>query len=140
MGYSMKSEQVLPPKSAQAASFACQMSLHARTRAQQRGINGDVLNCLLHYGRHEHDHMGCELVMFDDVSLEEVAKREPRALWRKADEARSLYAVVDSNGMVVTTGHRFRRVIRDKSLSSNRPGRSRSPQVLNASFNSLRFQ
>jgi hypothetical protein len=43
-----------------------------------------------------------------------------------------LYAVVDSTGVVITAGHRFRRVPRDLSLSSFRPGRSRSPRALNS--------
>jgi hypothetical protein len=42
--------------------------------------------------------------------------------------ARSIYAVVDVDGSVVTTGHRYRRVLRDLSLSSFRPGRSRKPR------------
>lgn len=121
-----------------AANTACLLTIHAGIRAQQRGIDRSVLDCLLQYGRHEHDHMGCEVVMFDEGSLAEVARREPRGLWCKADEARSLYAVVNSDGMVVTTGHRFRRVLRDKSLSSNRPGRSRRPRILHASFNRFR--
>ena len=82
--------------------------------------------------------MGCEVVTFDDETLDEVARREPRALWREVAEARSVYAIVNSDGSVVTTGHRFRKVLRDRSLSSNRPGRSRRPRILHASFNRLR--
>ncbi|MCZ7560359.1 MAG: hypothetical protein M5U30_10140 [Burkholderiaceae bacterium] len=32
------------------------------------------------------------------------------------------------DGRVITTGHRWRRVIRDRSLASLRPGRSRRPR------------
>lgn len=124
-------EQQAPPPS-------CLLTVHAGIRAQQRGVNLSVLACLLKYGRHEHDHMGCEVVTFDGDSLAEVARRESRDLKCKADGARSLYAVVDSDGRVVTTGFRFRRVLRDRSLSSNRPGRSRRPGVLPASFNRTR--
>lgn len=116
----------------------CLLTAHAGIRAQQRGVDLSVLACLLKYGRHEHDHMGCAVVTFDGDSLAEVARRESRNLRCKADGARSLYAVVDSDGIVVTTGFRFRRVLRDRSLSSNRPGRSRRPGVLHASFNRTR--
>ena len=120
------------------AKLTLPLTVHAVTRAQQRGVNRTVLDCLLQYGRHEHDHMGCEVVTFDDETLDEVALREPRALWREVAEARSVYAIVNSDGSVVTTGHRFRKVLRDRSLSSNRPGRSRRPRILHASFNRLR--
>ena len=113
-------------------AFPLLLTTHAGVRAQQRGVDRSVLACLLQYGKHEHDHMGCEVVTFDDGILDEVARRESRALSIRVAAARSLYAVVDSNGKVVTTGHRFRRVLRDRSLSSNRPGRSRRPEILHA--------
>lgn len=131
-------QDVLSMGQGQTANMAYPLTIHAGIRAQQRGVDWSVLNCLLQYGRHDHDHMGCEVVMFDGGSLAEVARRESHGLWCKADEARSLYAVVNSDGMVVTTGHRFRRVLRDRSLSSNRPGRSRRPRILHASFNRFR--
>ena len=112
---------------------------HAVIRAQQRGVDRSVLNCLLQYGRHERDHRGCEVVTFDDGNLDEVSRLEPRALWRKVSEARSVYAIVDSDGSVVTTGHRFRKVLRDRSLSSNLPGRSRRARTLHASANRHRY-
>lgn len=108
------------------------MTAHAVIRAQQRGIEPAALSLLLQYGRREHDHAGCEVVIFDDSALEAIARFESRSSWRKASEARTLYAVTNSDGDVVTTGHRYRRVIRDKSLSAYRPGRSRRPHVLHA--------
>ena len=68
-----------------------------------------------------------EIVTFDHAALDEVARREPRPTWRKAVEASSLYAVLGPDGVVITTGHRYRRVVRDRSLASLRPGRSRRP-------------
>ena len=120
---------------AQTSRLSNPLTVHAAIRAQQRGVNRSVLDCLLQYGRHEHDHMGCEVVTFDDETLGEVARREPHTVWLEVIEARSIYAVVASDGSVVTTGHRFRRMLRDRSLSSNRPGRSRRPRILHASSN-----
>ena len=114
------------------------MTKHAGIRVQQRGVNRDVLDCLLTYGRHEPDHKGCEVVTFDGKALEDLSRYEPRVLKAKASDSRNLYAVVDSDGLVITAGHRFRRVPRDLSLSSLRPGRSRSPRVLNSHVNPFR--
>jgi hypothetical protein len=108
------------------------MTKHAGIRVQQRGVNRDVLDCLLAYGRHEPDHKGCRIVTFDGKSLNDLARHEPRALKTKAIDSRNVYAVADSEGVVITAGHRFRRVPRDLSLSSLRPGRSRSLRVVNA--------
>lgn len=114
------------------------MTKHARIRVQQRGVNRDVLDSLLAYGRHEPDHKGCHVVTFDGKALDDLARFEPKAINAKATGARNLYAVVDSDGVVVTAGHRFRRVPRDLSLSSLRPGRSRSPRAINAASNPFR--
>jgi hypothetical protein len=107
------------------------LTKHAGIRAQQRGVNREVLSCLLAYGRHEPDHKGCHIVTFDSKSLSDMARYEPRNLKTKTSEHRNVYAVVDSEGVVITAGHRFRRVPRDLSLSSLHPGRSRSPRVVN---------
>lgn len=108
------------------------MTPHALVRAQQRGIEMEALSLLLQYGHREHDHAGCQVATFNDAALEAIARFEPYALWRKASEARTLYAVINSDGGVVTAGHRYRRVIRDKSLSAYRTGRSRRPHVLHS--------
>lgn len=111
------------------------MTTHARIRVQQRGVNRDMLDCLLAYGRHEPDHKGCHVVTFDGKALEDLARFEPKEVKAKATGARNLYAVVDADGVVVTAGHRFRRVPRDLSLSSLRPGRSRRPRAINSANN-----
>ncbi len=92
-----------------------------------RLVDLEVLGCLLNYGRREHDHRGAEIVSFDRAALDRVVRHEPRATWRKAHEASTLYAVLGSDGCVITTGHRWRRVIRDRSLASRRPGCGRRP-------------
>ena len=114
------------------------LTKHAGIRVQQRGVDRNVLDCLLAYGRHEPDHKGCQVVTFDGRALDDLARYEPRELNTKATGSRNLYAVVDSEGTVVTAGHRFRRVPRDLSLSAYRPGRSRSPRSLNSSSNPYR--
>jgi hypothetical protein len=114
------------------------MTKHAGIRIKQRGVNRELLDCLLAYGRHEPDHRGCHVVTFDGKALEDLSRFEPRELNAKATGNRNLYAVVDADGVVVTAGHRFRRVPRDLSLSSFRPGRSRSPRAMNTAGNPFR--
>ena len=45
-----------------------QLTEHARSRLQQRGIPALVLDCLLAYGRKVHDHRGGEVIFFDHHS------------------------------------------------------------------------
>lgn len=111
-------------------TISASVTPHAAVRMQQRGLSREVLDCLLRYGRREHDHHGCEVAIFDESALLTVARNESVFLWRKAVASRSVYAVIDSDGRVVTAGHRFRRVQRDRSISSYRPSRSRRPRSL----------
>lgn len=99
---------------------------HAEVRQQQRGIRRDVLDCLVAYGRREHDHSHCEIVYFDSKAIERVKKEEGHQAAVLASDHRDVYAVIDSDGCVVTTGHRFRRILRDKSQSNFRASRHRS--------------
>lgn len=124
----MRSNEAVSSHSVDSAAWQIMLTPHAEIRMQQRGVDRQVLECLLLYGRREFDHFGCEIAYFDDAGLEKTARCEPRRVWLKAVESRHLYAVVNSNGEVVTTGHRYRRVQRDRSLSSYRPGRTRSPR------------
>ena len=98
---------------------------HARVRARQRSVELRVLDCLIAYGHHEHDHRGAVVVVFDRFGLACIERFEPADLSREVNESRNLYAVVDSYGCVVTTGYRYRRVVRDMSLSNLRPRRRR---------------
>ena len=104
------------------------LTSHAEVRMQQRGVERELLECLLEYGEREYDHKGCEIVFLTDSCLDAIARYERHPLWVRMVAARSLYAVVDTDGCVVTAGHHYRRVQRDLSLSSLRPGRSRKPR------------
>lgn len=114
------------------------LSNHALLRMQQRGVRAGTLNWLLSYGQHYPDHKGCSVVTFDDDVLDELSTTETAPLKGLGAGARKLYAVVNSDGLVVTTGHRFRRIPRDLSLSAYRPGRSRSPKAQHNAVNAHR--
>lgn len=99
------------------------MTHHARARLRQRGIGLDVLDCLLRYGREQHDHRGATIVVFDRKALEAMRRVEAPGVAQAAQNSRRIYAVVGSDGQVLTAGHRVKRVIRDHGLSNVRPRR-----------------
>lgn len=101
-----------------------ELSRHARVRAQQRGIKGNMLECLLAFGHKEHDHLGGIVVTFDGSALARASRAMGPEVGARLEQARSLYAVVDVQGQVITTGHRYRRIIRDRGLSHFRSEKS----------------
>jgi hypothetical protein len=78
---------------------------HARMRMQQRGIRAATLQALLDFGRVRPAGGGRRIVFFD--------KRSRARLERAAAEAGRVaksYAIVESDGTIVTVGHRTRRI------------------------------
>ena len=73
---------------------------HARARMQQRGIPLAAIEALLDDGRSAPAGRGCEVLFFDKAA-------------RKGGRFRRTYAVLRSDGAVLTVGHRYRRVPRD---------------------------
>lgn len=66
-----------------------QMTRHATARMQQRGIRLDAVEALLDNGRTWRAPGGCDIVVF-----------------------RKKYAILGSDGTVVTVGHRYKRILR----------------------------
>jgi len=82
---------------------------HARVRMQQRGIAPAVVERLLAYGETAHDHRGGTIYYFSKAALRR--GRSP-ALQRILEERRKVYAVVSQEHVVVTVGHRTKRIPR----------------------------
>lgn len=108
------------------------MTPHAQIRLRQRGIRADVLECLVAYGRREHDHAQCEIVYFDSKAIQRVQREIGAQISQVIHENRDVYAVLNSDGHIVTTGHRFRRILRDKSQSNYRTRSRRSFRAVQA--------
>jgi hypothetical protein len=70
---------------------------HARTRMQQRGIPPAAIEALLDDGRSAPAGRGCEVLFFDKAA-------------RKGGRLARTYAVLGSDGAVITVGHRYRRL------------------------------
>ena len=89
------------------------LSRHARARMQQRGISAAALDALLDFGSFERAGSGRDIVFFDRKARERLARAAavPPA---EADRVCNSYAIVESNGTVITVGHRYRRIARGR--------------------------
>jgi hypothetical protein len=84
---------------------------HAAARMQQRGIRAQALEALLDYGHVVHDHHGGQILFFDKKARARLAK-ENAAAARETERLSRTYAILGSDGAVITVGHRFRRISR----------------------------
>jgi hypothetical protein len=87
------------------------LSPHAQARMQQRAISAEALERLLDFGTVRHLARDKEIVFFDKKAKQRLA-RSDRALAREAERLVRTYAVLGGNGIVVTVGHRYRRIQR----------------------------
>jgi hypothetical protein len=88
-------------------------SHHARARMQQRGISAATVEALLDFGREVHVDRGRDLVFFDKRARARLAKANPAAA-AEADRITKSYAILGSDGTVITVGHRYRRIARGR--------------------------
>jgi hypothetical protein len=85
---------------------------HARLRMQQRGIRPEAVEALLDFGRARYLHKdGREVVFFDKRAKARLGRQRPDAL-REAERLVRTHAVMGPDGVVITVGHRYRRVPR----------------------------
>lgn len=80
-----------------------------------------MLAHLLQYGRRAHDHLGGQIVLSDEQALNRLSRDEPAPAIQAVRDRRDVCAVVSGDGCLVTVGHRYKRVMRDKSLVNKRP-------------------
>lgn len=78
---------------------------------QQRGIRAEALEALLDFGRTAHVDRGREIVFFDKAARARLARHNPLAA-KEAERLRRTYAILGSDGTVITVGHRYRRIPR----------------------------
>ena len=88
------------------------LTQHARLRMQQRGIPRQAIDYVLAYGRVSHDHHGGCVVWLDKRCKARLGREEGRQVVRKLDKHLNAYAVIDPDGVVMTVGHRYRRIWR----------------------------
>lgn len=89
------------------------MTHHAARRVQQRGIHGEVLPLLMHFGAHQYDKHGAKLVYLTHRSKERIRRSVGSIAFRRIQPALDIYAVVGQDGAVITVGHRTHRINRN---------------------------
>ena len=93
----------------------CEMSIthHAARRLQQSGIHEDVLPLLMRFGAYEYDKRGAKLFYLTHKGRERLRKDVGGARFGRLESLLDVYAVVDTDGTVVTVGHRTHRINRN---------------------------
>ena len=86
---------------------------HARTRIQQRGIPEAVVESLLDFGRETYNHRGGLVVYFNRRAREGVRQACGKEIYKRMEAHLDAYAVVGHSGNIVTVGHRTRRIKRN---------------------------
>ena len=87
------------------------LSPHARARMQQRAISAEALDRLLDFGRVQRLARDKDIVFFDKRARARLARADAKAA-REAERLFRTYAILGGNGVVVTVGHRYRRIQR----------------------------
>lgn len=91
---------------------------HAGKRLQQRGIRPDTIDFLLAYGAVEFDHNGACIYYLDKRGRRRLERDLGEDAARRAETLDGIYAVVRTDGAVVTAGHRRRRIYHDRKRGS----------------------
>lgn len=85
---------------------------HAVTRMQQRGIKAEAVNIVLVCGAEKHDHRSATIRYFDKQSRQYLHDRFGPVQLKRIERQLDAYAVVDEEGLVLTVGHRTKRIDR----------------------------
>ena len=86
------------------------LTRHAQTRMQQRAIRPEVLERLLEFGREAFDHNGGVVLYFDKAARRRLTRIAPGA--KDLERLARCYAILSTNGDILTVGHRFRKINR----------------------------
>ncbi len=97
---------------------------HAGKRLQQRGIRPKTVDVLLAYGTVEFDHCGACIYYLDKRGRRRLESDWGHDGARQAESLDGIYAVVSTEGTVVTVGHLRRRVFHDRKRGSHPRKRS----------------
>jgi len=85
---------------------------HAQIRAQQRGVPPLILEWLITYGSAEPDQRGAEIRYFDHAARRRLSRAVGHKVVDLLGKLLDMYAVMSNDGVVITTGHRFKRISR----------------------------
>lgn len=85
-------------------------SRHAVTRAQQRGIPPLIVEWLIAYGEEQPANRGARVVYFTKRSRKRIAQDNGDLIVRRLLGLLNAYAVIASDGQLITCGHRIKKI------------------------------
>ena len=88
------------------------LTQHAACRMQQRGIKPETIGILFKCGAKEHDHRGTAILYFDKLARQRLRHHYGLELYKRIEGQLDAYAVLDKGGVIVTVGHRTKRINR----------------------------
>lgn len=98
--------------------LALHLTQHAEKRLQQRGIRPEAVDLLMSFGTVEVDHNGACNYYIDKCSRRRVENQLGGQGLRQLEAIGQLYLVVNTDGEVITVGHRQRRIYHDRKPGS----------------------
>lgn len=88
------------------------VSSHAQTRMQQRGVTPILLDLLDAYGATEYDHRGAAMRYFNKAARRRLQHAEGKDVYRAVEAKLNVYAIVARDGCLITVGRRDHRINR----------------------------
>jgi len=86
------------------------VSQHAKIRMQQRAISEDMLESLLDFGQVKFNGQGTEILTFPKKVVKNLKKELNHKVFMKIERHLNLYAIMSSDGGLITTGYRTKRL------------------------------
>jgi hypothetical protein len=86
------------------------VSNHAQIRMQQRAITADMLESLLNFGQVKFNGQGTEILTFPKKVVKHLKKELNHKVFMKIERHLNLYAIMSSDGELITTGYRTKRL------------------------------
>ena len=86
------------------------VSHHAQIRMQQRAITADMLESLLDFGQVKFNGQGTEILTFPKKAVKHLKKELNHKVFMKIERHLNLYAIMSSDGELITTGYRTKRL------------------------------
>jgi hypothetical protein len=86
------------------------VSHHAQIRMQQRAITADMLESLLDFGQVRFNGQGTEILTFPKKVVKHLKKELNHKVFMKIERHLNLYAIMSSDGELITTGYRTKRL------------------------------
>ena len=87
-----------------------QLSRHARLRCVQRGIDRNLIDTILDWGREEHDHRGGCRYYLGQAEKRKLAKDAPNILRKYGHKLDAVVVMPTDDGSVITVFVRNRRL------------------------------